>query len=172
MRSRFRKNPTTMQSDPSMQEGFAARWQAAPLWQKLAAAVGALVIVAELLPPSRAAGTDYEPAPAASAVERRDESAPERSSRIAGAIAEECGGPRNGIDLLALYPDWSDNAIVAASCGNVVIGMVANQVREAWGEPTHINKTTTRMGISEQWVYRDRNGYVYLDDGVVSTIRE
>lgn len=52
------------------------------------------------------------------------------------------------------------------------IGMTAEEVRNStWGEPNKINKTTTKYGTSEQWVYGGGK-YVYLDDGVVSAIQE
>ena len=104
--------------------------------------------------------------------EPRTENAADRSARIAAAIEDDCGGPKNGINLLALYPEWSDDVLVGASCGNVVIGMSTDQVREAWGEPADINRMTTGSGVSEQWIYRARGGYVYLDDGVVTAIQE
>lgn len=55
------------------------------------------------------------------------------------------------------------------------IGMTAAQVRAStWGKPSDINRTTTRYGVSEQWVYNTYSGtkYVYLDDGIVTAIRE
>lgn len=41
----------------------------------------------------------------------------------------------------------------------------------SWGDPEDINRTTTKYGVSEQWVY---SGYrfVYVEDGVVTTIQE
>lgn len=52
------------------------------------------------------------------------------------------------------------------------IGMTALQVKNSsWGEPKKINKTTTAYSITEQWVYLD-NKYVYLENGIVTTIQE
>ena len=52
------------------------------------------------------------------------------------------------------------------------IGMTADEVREStWGNPSHINKTTTANGTSEQWVYSD-NKYIYIENGVVTAIQE
>jgi hypothetical protein len=51
------------------------------------------------------------------------------------------------------------------------VGMVDVMVREAWGEPTVINRTTRADGDSEQWVYRDRDSYVYLENGRVTAIQ-
>ncbi|MFC4306648.1 hypothetical protein [Cohnella boryungensis] len=52
------------------------------------------------------------------------------------------------------------------------IGMTAQEVEDSkWGSPDDINKTTTKYGISEQWVYK-YHGYIYLDDGIVTAIQE
>jgi len=49
--------------------------------------------------------------------------------------------------------------------------MTAEKVEKStWGKPSDINKTTTKYGVSEQWVYS--RGYVYLDDGIVTSIQE
>lgn len=52
------------------------------------------------------------------------------------------------------------------------IGMTADEVKNStWGDPSKINKTTTKYGVHEQWVYSlDR--YIYLDDGVVTSIQD
>lgn len=58
---------------------------------------------------------------------------------------------------------------------NPSIGMTASEVRESsWGEPSDINRTTTSFGVSEQWVYSNYSGYryIYLDDGIVTSIQE
>ena len=52
----------------------------------------------------------------------------------------------------------------------LVVGMNADEVRLAWGEPNRVNKTTTRFGVSEQWVYNKagyRANYAYLENGVL-----
>ncbi|GEN46254.1 hypothetical protein [Alkalibacillus haloalkaliphilus] len=52
------------------------------------------------------------------------------------------------------------------------IGMTAEEVKESsWGEPREVNKTTTANGVREQWVYYNQR-YIYLEDGIVTTIRE
>jgi hypothetical protein len=52
----------------------------------------------------------------------------------------------------------------------VVVGMTANQVRQAWGDPMSVNHTRTAAGASEQWVY-DLGRYVYVDNGVVTAVQ-
>jgi uncharacterized Zn finger protein (UPF0148 family) len=52
------------------------------------------------------------------------------------------------------------------------IGMTADQVRNStWGNPESINRTTTAYSTSEQWVYSN-NRYIYLDNGIVTTIQD
>lgn len=55
------------------------------------------------------------------------------------------------------------------------IGMSADEVKQStWGEPSDINKTTTKYGVREQWVYRSsvKNKYIYFEDGLVTAIQE
>lgn len=52
------------------------------------------------------------------------------------------------------------------------IGMTATEVRNStWGNPSKINKTTTKYGVHEQWVYSSGR-YIYFDDGIVTSIQE
>jgi len=52
------------------------------------------------------------------------------------------------------------------------IGMTVEQVEKSqWGKPKDINKTTTKYGVHEQWVYYGRR-YVYFEDGIVTSIQE
>lgn len=76
----------------------------------------------------------------------------------------------------------------AVSEHRVMIGMTAEQCREAWGSPSEINRSTNAGGTSEQWVYystyrigsptgperTDYGGtrYLYLDNGVLTAIQE
>jgi hypothetical protein len=54
----------------------------------------------------------------------------------------------------------------------VRIGMTQDQVINGsnWGKPQKINRTTTRYGTREQWVYGDGN-YLYFEDGVLTSIQ-
>lgn len=55
------------------------------------------------------------------------------------------------------------------------IGMTADEVRHStWGDPSSINKTTTKYSVSEQWVYKSpsKNRYIYIEDGLVTAIQE
>jgi hypothetical protein len=60
---------------------------------------------------------------------------------------------------------------IEASKPNPFIGMTQDElINSKWGTPKDINRTTTQYGTSEQWVYGNGN-YVYLDDGIVTTIQ-
>lgn len=56
------------------------------------------------------------------------------------------------------------------------IGMTANEVlASSWGNPDDINRTTTAYGVREQWCYTSgygKQGYIYFEDGIVTTIQE
>jgi hypothetical protein len=39
-----------------------------------------------------------------------------------------------------------------------------------WGKPTSVRRTTTKHGVSEQWVYPGQQ-YLYFDDGRLCAIQ-
>ena len=52
------------------------------------------------------------------------------------------------------------------------IGMTADEVRaSSWGNPKDINRDTYSWGVQEQWCYSDYR-YIYLEDGIVTSISE
>lgn len=53
----------------------------------------------------------------------------------------------------------------------VWIGMNQEQLILSWGEPDDKNRTVTKYGIREQWIYGEFPNvtYVYLEDGVVTS---
>ncbi len=70
------------------------------------------------------------------------------------------------------YSKVSDHTFIPEEKQPPRIGMTASEVRSSnWGSPKDINKTTNAYGVSEQWVYDDYK-YIYLDDGVVTSIQE
>jgi len=55
--------------------------------------------------------------------------------------------------------------------GEICLGMNPVQVGLALGKPGHVNRTTHRGGVHEQWVYS--NGfYVYFENGLVTAIQD
>jgi hypothetical protein len=56
--------------------------------------------------------------------------------------------------------------------GYIRIGFTPEQVVLSWGQPDHVNKTRTLVGIHEQWVYGETpfpNAYVYFENGLVKS---
>ena len=51
----------------------------------------------------------------------------------------------------------------------VSVGMTKEMCRLSWGEPEKVNKTTTKSGTSEQWVYYAN--YLYFEDGILTSIQ-
>ena len=72
-------------------------------------------------------------------------------------------------NLKLKYPSWSTNDCLTVSNRHIYIGMNKDMVREAWGRPKDINRTTSAYGTSEQWVYG--YSYVYFDDDICTTIQ-
>lgn len=54
--------------------------------------------------------------------------------------------------------------------GRVRIGFTKQMCIDAWGEPKKKNKTTTRYGTREQWVY-SANSYLYFEGNKLTTIQ-
>lgn len=67
---------------------------------------------------------------------------------------------------------WPADVWAAIENDQVLVGMTADQVILAWGEPKSVNNTRTGMLDSSQWVYGD-NRYVYIDgSGKVTAIQQ
>lgn len=54
--------------------------------------------------------------------------------------------------------------------GRVRIGMTAQMCRDAWGEPSEINRSSGSWGVHEQWVY-GVGSYLYFEDGILTSIQ-
>lgn len=54
--------------------------------------------------------------------------------------------------------------------GVIWIGMSATELKISLGTPQDVNRTINKYGTSEQWIYGDR--YVYLENGIVTTIQD
>ena len=69
----------------------------------------------------------------------------------------------------------SEKAQVIETKDEPAIGMTADEVRQStWGEPSTINKTTTKYSVNEQWIYKSsvKTRYIYFEDGFVTAIQE
>ena len=56
---------------------------------------------------------------------------------------------------------------------DVKIGMSKSQVinQSNWGEPKYVNRTVTKHGTHEQWVYSEYR-YLYFDNGGLTVIQD
>lgn len=56
---------------------------------------------------------------------------------------------------------------------SVTIGWSKSMCKEAWGEPTKINRSVGSWGVHEQWVYKysHKASYLYFRDGVLTSIQ-
>lgn len=54
----------------------------------------------------------------------------------------------------------------------VHIGMSKDLCELSWGKPDKINKTTYSFGVKEQWVYREKNAYLYFEDDKLTAFTE
>ena len=82
---------------------------------------------------------------------------------------------KNREEFDKLEPSTEESTTTEAPKVLPQIGMTAEEVEKSlWGKPSHINKTTTRYGVSEQWVYRSsiKSRYIYFKNGVVTAIQE
>lgn len=105
----------------------------------------------------------------AATIERGRRKNIERETVIQGRTQELCHSDQHDrvIRFLEKRPEWDDETIAAVSCRRIHMGMDAVQVRAAWGNPEHINRTVVGNTTNEQWVYGST--YVYLDNDAVSS---
>lgn len=91
-------------------------------------------------------------------------------AKVAAVKAKAVAGAKEQRRLAAIKAlDISDGQKQLLREKHVFMGASAEMVRLAWGAPDEINRTTTAVGIHEQWVYGDQ--YLYLDNGVLTTIQ-
>lgn len=66
----------------------------------------------------------------------------------------------------------SDSQIALLKKPDAQIGMTKYQVAQEtkWGNPYDVNKTTTKYGVSEQWVYS--SAYLYFENNKLVAIQE
>ena len=56
--------------------------------------------------------------------------------------------------------------------GKIWLGMTDSMALDSYGPPTDVNRTVTKYGVSEQWVYEREhlgNKYLYFDDGILTS---
>ena len=71
---------------------------------------------------------------------------------------------------IMVYEIGRTQILAGSGEGQLEIGMTKQMCRDSWGEPKSINRTSTRYGNHEQWVYTTI--YVYFDNGKISAIQD
>lgn len=72
-------------------------------------------------------------------------------------------------EIVSRHPDWSEETKQAILSRKVFVGMTKEQARASWGEAYKVNKTITRWGVHEQWVYG--SSYLYFDNDILTSIQ-
>lgn len=75
-------------------------------------------------------------------------------------------------DKAAYIKEYGEKNGTLIANGQVVIGMTKEMCVAAWGRPTNVNTTTTASGTRDQYVYRDKNAYLYFENGKLVTIQK
>lgn len=92
-------------------------------------------------------------------------------------VAVEYGDPhdpkRRREKFVKDHPDLQKRDAERILAGEIWIGMPETYARASRGGPNRINRTTTKRGITEQWVYGTTpSTFLYFDDGVLTTFQE
>lgn len=102
-----------------------------------------------------------------------EQAADSRIERIRELREDDCTPPLRAVrNRVRKNPEWSDDMIATTACNRVQIGMTQDQAIAGWGRPRDINRTSGTFGVHEQWVYGEYgSGYLYFEDGVLTTIQ-
>jgi len=73
-------------------------------------------------------------------------------------------------DPRKLHPNWIPKVWRAIEKSEIYIGMTKEMVLMSWGSPKDVNRTITRWGVREQWVYDSQ--YLYFENGKLTTIQD
>jgi hypothetical protein len=71
-----------------------------------------------------------------------------------------------------LIKKWGKKVVKSIQEGEIFMGMTSEQVKASWGEPDDINRTVTKWGVHEQWVYEESRKYLYFEDGKLTSWQE
>ena len=53
--------------------------------------------------------------------------------------------------------------------GKIWLGMTSEMVLDSWGEPLRKNRNVGKWGVNEQWVYGRGGGYLYFENGKLTS---
>lgn len=100
--------------------------------------------------------------------------AEERVASIEAAATSLCSSSQSARvkRLVAQHDEWDDQVIATIACRRFGMGMTAAQLRASLGAPNDVNRTVTRYGTHEQWIYGEPISgatYIYLEDGIITS---
>lgn len=102
--------------------------------------------------------------------EKLKENLPKYGVKISTAIYKGGFWTEERVDKLIEAVGIEETEYVVS--GEVHIGMEKELCELSWGKPDNINKTTYSFGVKEQWVYREKNAYLYFEDGKLTAFSE
>jgi hypothetical protein len=73
------------------------------------------------------------------------------------------------VELTQQHPKWSGRAAGLVACHQIDVGLTAEQVLAAWGNPDGKNTTQAGSSRSEMWWYGAN--YAAFEDGVVTSFQ-
>lgn len=82
----------------------------------------------------------------------------------------EQGAQRRRSEYVEANPGQPERAKSLILEGRVCLGMSSEQVLASWGPPIKRNRSVSRWGVREQWIYH--NVYIYIEDGCVTSWQE
>lgn len=71
---------------------------------------------------------------------------------------------------MARIPGLPDSDRRLIDQGRIAIGMTRDEVRCSYGEPAQVNRSETRGGVFEQWIYGETQTgavYLYFQNGIL-----
>lgn len=74
-------------------------------------------------------------------------------------------------EMINRHPEWPQGVQWKVRGGEIAIGMTEEQVKASWGKPNDYNRTVTKYGSREQWIYGvfPSCTYIYFNDGVLTS---
>lgn len=86
--------------------------------------------------------------------------------------APEIAAQKRDAARAAQASDLASRIRIAVARREMLAGMTGQDVRQVWGEPNSISRTTTVGRVTEQWIYRQPSRYAYLTEGVLISWQE
>jgi hypothetical protein len=72
-------------------------------------------------------------------------------------------------ELIDLFGETTTNKILKEE---IWLGMTIDMARKSIGVPSKINTSTGSWGVHQQWVYREKDMYLYFENGRLTSIQD